>query len=198
MDIAGISDFLVSFVTLFVIMDPLASLPIYLNVTRKLKVEGKRSAAMTATFVAYAVLVAFIFFGTSILSLFGITLAGFRIAGGILLFLIAVRTLLMEDGVKSGPTDAALMLIAVPLITGSGAITSAILLTSTYGALTVFLAATLASALIFLLLYAAPLIERVVSRRSMQLFTKVMMLLLASIAIEFIKNGVLEILSKAA
>ncbi|HII54324.1 hypothetical protein COT30_00765 [Candidatus Micrarchaeota archaeon CG08_land_8_20_14_0_20_49_17] len=190
-----ITDFLLSFVTLLVIMDPIASLPVFIDVTKKFKPAERVKAAFTATFVAYTVLVVFIFFGLSILSVFNIPLSSFRIAGGILIFIIAVRMLFKEEAdMPRSEVETALMLIAVPLITGPGAITTAILLITKYGILTVFLAATSAAAFIFGLLYSAGWIEKVVSRRALQLMVKVMMLLLASIAVEFIKTGILEVM----
>lgn len=191
------SQLVISFITLFMIMDPIAAVPLFSAVTLRMDDLERKKAAMTAVGFAYVVLIPFIFLGTAILSAFNITLASFKIAGGILLFIIAARMLFSEETKKVSvkKIESQLLLIAVPLITGPGAISSAILLSSSYGWIIVSIAATLAFAASYLIISNAGIIERTINKRAMHLLTKVILLLVASIAVQFVVNGVLDVFS---
>ena len=112
------------FVTLFVIMDPIGTIPIFLSLTRGRSHASTTRAAWQAVAVSFAVIVAFAFFGQQILAYLGISLAALQCAGGLLLLLVALELL---TGKEESPTagadvNVALVPLGTPLLAGPGAI----------------------------------------------------------------------------
>ena len=107
---------------LFFIFDPFASLPIFICMTKDLDERQKTSSANRAVLVAALLFLIFAVVGTNLLDAFGITLDGFRIAGGIVLLLMALEIIFSLSLTKSQDTDVAWVIIATPILTGPGVI----------------------------------------------------------------------------
>ena len=196
---------LTAFVTLFVIVDPIALVPLFIPLTRGMTPALRRRIALRACAVAAGVLTVFGLVGDDLLRLIGISIPAFRIAGGVLLFLTALdmlferRTRRRED--KTQPAapheldDPSVFPLAVPLIAGPGAIASMILLTGQAGGGWlgfgivggVMLAVMVVTFALFLL--ADPL-ERVLGRTGTLVVTRVLGMLLAALAVQFIIDGI--------
>jgi len=115
-------------IALFIIVDPVGNIPIFVGLTEKMKAEEKRRTFRTATIVGLILLLAFAVAGQQILNLFGITIHSFMIADGILLLIISVK-ILIYGGWKETvvtPESVGAVPIACPLLVGPGAITTTI------------------------------------------------------------------------
>jgi multiple antibiotic resistance protein len=128
--------FLVDFVTLLSVMNPVAVIPIYLNLTAELQTPERKRVLVRAILVSFAILIAFLIVGEPVLDSLGVTLNAFRIAGGIVLLILGLRMIFDEEGHAHPPgtglassRDIAVFPLAMPMIAGSGAILSIILLT---------------------------------------------------------------------
>lgn len=189
----GFEPLIKSVVALFVIMDPLASLPTFLMLTRKQTAAQKAQSALVAAGVAGAVLVVFTLIGPALMDVMGITMPAFRIAGGLLLLITAMQIFLgLElggDREASKDLNVAAVVVGVPLLTGPGVMTTAVILASQYGLPIVFVASTAVVLLTLLVLMSANRMQRAVGDFGLAVFGKVMAILLAAIAVEFILVG---------
>lgn len=183
--------FIYAFVTLFVILDPFASIPAFLALTRKVSDEERRRIAHKAVFLAAILAYVFLFTGQSILQVLGVTLSSFKIAGGIVLGLMGLETVLgiSMHGEKKEDSDSIAVLIATPLLTGPGVITTTILLSQQVGQLVTAAAAFLALALAFIILHFAPILKKALGEKVINVFSKIMGMMLLALAVEFIRTG---------
>ncbi len=189
-----LAGFMTSFVTLFVIMDPFASLPAFITLTKRFNDSQRMKAANKAVLIAGILALIFLFAGTALLDALGISLSSFRIAGGILLSLLGLETVLgfsFNHGEKKQDLNAVAVLVATPLLTGPGLLSSLILLSSQFGYWIPLSAVLTALALSWVILHYSHLLQRVVGHQIIDVSSKVMGLLLVGIGIEFIRGGLL-------
>ncbi len=182
-------------VALFVIMDPLASLPAFLVLTRKQNARQRHASAVLAAAVAGVALMVFVIAGPGVMAAMSISMPAFQIAGGILLLVMSVQYFLgIEiDNPNLKDLNVAAVVVGVPLLTGPGAMTTAVILASQYGLGAVFVSATVVVLLILAILFMAEPINRAIGSFGIEVFSKVMAILLAAVAVEFIKVGVQKI-----
>ena len=183
--------FLKSFILLFLIMDPFASLPVFLSVTRGMGPKEVFRSADNAIIVAGALLFTFLFFGGAILEVFGVSFSSFQIAGGIVLLLMALELVLGLQLAHKAATKAhvAVVLVGTPLLTGPGVITSVILLSREFG-LAIVLAASIASlGTAWIILRKAAAIRKALGESVVETVSKIIGLLLAANAVELIRRG---------
>ncbi|MBI5035969.1 MarC family protein [Candidatus Micrarchaeota archaeon] len=182
-----------AFITLFVILDPFASIPPFLTLTAKLSEKHRKSIATKASLIAGVLALLFLLTGISLLELMGISLASFKVAGGIVLGIMGLETVLgisfYKD--KKEDMDSIAVLIATPLLTGPGVITSVIVLTGEVGMLFTGAAAFFALFLAWIILFNAHVLRKVAGDRVIGIFSKIMGLVLLALAIQFIKTGIL-------
>ena len=196
--------FISSFVTLFVVIDPPGCAPIYASLTQGASSAQRRAMAVRATLVAAAILLIFALFGEALLGALHIELDSFRIAGGIMLFLIALemvfekRTQRREERaekVRATPEieDVSIFPMAMPMLAGPGSIASVMLLVGQNDgidrALVILsaLAAVLVLSLIALL--AAGPLMRLVGAKTEAVVTRLLGVLLAALAAQFVIDG---------
>lgn len=196
-----------AFLTLFVVIDPVAVAPLFMTLTTGMDPDRRRASAIRAILVAAAVLTVFGVFGEALLRYAGISLNAFRISGGVLLFLIAVEMLFEKrtprrstqartpnhPGDDAGDDDPSVFPIAVPLVAGPGAMATMVLLASQnpgwawlaaiHGVMLAVLAITLA---LFLL---APMVDRLVGRSGINVLTRLFGILLAALAVQIVLDG---------
>ena len=198
--------FVSAFVTLFVVLDPPGCIPIFSSLVPGASVAHRRSMAIRSTAIASGVLFFFGVFGERFLDVLGISLAAFRIAGGIMVFLIAIdmvfekRTERREDRAEEvvrGRTvceeDISVFPMAIPMIAGPGSIAAVMLLTAqargivshliVYGALAAVLFTMLVS-----LLAAGPLM-RLMGDKIEAMITRLLGVVLAALAAQFVVDG---------
>ncbi len=179
------------FLALFVIMDPFASIPIFLLVTKGL--EGKKvdRAAGYAVGVAALVLFFFLFLGEPLFRLLGIEFSSLRIGGGLVLGVLGMelvlgRSLLRKE--KKG--SPALSLIGTPMLTGPGVIVSTMIFVKSYGYLPVVLASFPLLASSWVVLRLSSFFSRVLGREGVEILSRVMGLLLVTIAVDLVMGGI--------
>jgi multiple antibiotic resistance protein len=194
-----------SLITFFVVIDPPGCAPIYAGLTAGASGAQRRSMAVRAVMVASTILIVFALFGEDLLRALGISLASFRIAGGIMLFLIALemvfekRTQRREDRAQKiietpEVEDVSVFPMAMPMIAGPGSIASVMLLMGRNDGLerSAIVLAALASILLLTLLalLAAGPIMRVLGAKIEAVITRLLGVLLAALAVQFVIDGV--------
>ena len=202
--------FLSAFVTLFVVIDPPGCAPIYAGLTGGASRAQARSMALRASAIAGAILLVFALFGEGLLAFLHIELDAFRIAGGIMLFVIALDMVLEKrterreqraEKVKATPEveDVAVFPMAMPMIAGPGSIATIMLLMArsegveqTLVVLAALLAVLVLTALA--LLAAGPLM-RLLGRRVEPVITRLLGVLLAALAAQYVIDGVRAVLA---
>jgi multiple antibiotic resistance protein len=197
------SGFLItSFVTLFVVIDPLGLIPLFIALTRGMAPDHRRAVGLRACGIAAILLTLFGLFGQKLLDFVGISMPAFRIAGGILLFLTALdmlferRTQRREGQMPDADHDPSVFPLAMPLIAGPGALAAMILLVGQSGpgwqgtALVLGLMLGVI-ALIFVLFLAAGPIERALGRTGTMVITRLLGMLLAALSVQFVIDGII-------
>ncbi len=208
-----LSDIIIpTFVTLFVVIDPVGLMPMYLSLTPNASARERVAVAWRSIVTAFLVLLIFALLGKSALAALGISLPAFRIAGGLLLFLIAVEMLFEkrterrqrnaaaaeEDHAPAAlDDDVAYFPLGIPLIAGPGAITTMILLNSRHTgdyATQATIIAVMAGVLLltlFLFLLSTRL-EKLAGETFTKIVTRILGIILGALAVEFVLTGLAE------
>lgn len=194
---------LIAFTSIFVLVDPIAAVPTFLAMTIGATRGQRRHMAVRAAWTCFVVLLAFSFAGTYIFQLFGITLAAFRIAGGLILGLIGLDMLrARRSPIKETPgeaeegaekDDVGIIPLGIPMLAGPGAISSVMVLMAQNGdwphAVVIVVAITAAAAISFLVLAGADRVSSLLHETGIRIMTRLMGLLLTAIAVQFVLNG---------
>ena len=196
--------FTTAFITLLVIVDPPGCAPIFASLTAGTTAAHRRAMAIRSTMVAWSILLFFALLGQPLLSHMGISLSAFRLAGGIMLFIIALemvfekRTERREERAKEiegtpEAEDISVFPMAIPMIAGPGSIASIMLLNAraaslgetlvVLGAMTAVIVITLVA-----LLAAGPLM-RLIGVKIEAMITRVLGVILAALAVQFVLDG---------
>jgi multiple antibiotic resistance protein len=191
-------------VTFLVIIDPPGCAPIFASLTRGTPGRHRRSMAVRSSLIAWAILMFFALLGRPMLHALGISLASFRIAGGIMLFMIALdmvferRTQRRESRAQSiegtpEAEDISVFPMAIPMIAGPGSIASAMLWVSraegTAEVAAVLAAITVVMLLTMLALLAAGPIMKVIGEKLEAMITRILGVILAALAAQFVIDG---------
>lgn len=196
--------FVSSLITFFVVIDPPGCAPIFAGLTAGASAAARRAMAVRAVGVAAAILLVFALFGEALLRGLGIDLASFRIAGGIMLFLIALemvferRTQKREDRAAKVASehveDVSIFPMAMPMIAGPGSIATVMLLSARQHGLAAHLVVLGAMVTILLLtllaLLAAGPMMRLLGARIEAVITRLLGVLLGALAVQFVIDGV--------
>ena len=195
-----------AFVTLFVTIDPIGMIPIFIALTQGMNSAERSSVAFRSATIALCLLTLFTFAGTIILNTLGITLHAFRIAGGFLLFYIAFEMIFEKRQMRrESATDTAITKddianvaafpLAIPLIAGPGSISAVILLSGqfnndiqSYGILIGVVIAVLAILIVTFML-ATP-IDKYLGTSGRMIMTRLMGVLLAALSVQFVVDGI--------
>lgn len=186
-----------TFVTLFVITDPIGNAPIFVSITRNLTPKQRQAAAIRAVLAAGALILGFAVFGEIVLRYLHVSLGSLSIAGGLLLMLVALEMLRGSDfpgGEGSAPEDVALVPLATPLVAGPGAIATSIVLWRAHpgieGHISVIVAIVLSVGCVGVALIVAERVTRATSPAVLSFLTRVFGLLLSAIAVQLVVDGV--------
>jgi len=197
--------FFYSFVTLFVIVDPVMNVPIFAALLDRTEKKEYERIVRKAVIIAAVVLIIFTYSGNLIFNLLGIEMYSFRIAGGILLFIISLemlfgkrtKTKITEEEEEEWREDIAVTPLAVPLLTGPGAITSGIVLYSsaqTPAQKTMLIVAIMAVFFVaYLILKNSKKVFEFLGNTGNKVISRIMGILLAAISVQFVVDGVIEI-----
>ena len=185
-----------SFAALFVILDPLLSVPIFASMTKDQSSAEVNKQALIAVVVAGFLMYIFLFFNFLIFDVLGITLASFQVAGGVLLFILGMQMALgIEIGCSSRARlpSAAGVVIGTPLLCGPGAITTVLLLSKDYGILIPAAAISLTLIATWVILRFSAHIQRLLGDCVTEIVAKVLGMLVAAIAIKIIVDGLVAL-----
>ncbi|ETW14450.1 multiple antibiotic resistance (MarC)-like protein [Roseivivax marinus] len=192
-----------AFATLFVVIDPIGIVPVFMALTRGETRAHKRTIILRACAIGATLLCLFAFLGESVLGAIGISMPAFRIAGGVLLFLTALdmlferRTKRRDDQAdeEEDRPDPSVFPMAIPLLSGPGAVTSVILLVgraegpAETAAVLGVMFLVLAMALVLLLL--SHHIERLLGKIGITVVTRLLGMILAALSVQFVVDGLI-------
>ncbi|MEN3183441.1 MAG: MarC family protein [Atribacterota bacterium] len=189
--------FFKSFVILIIILDPFLGMVTFLSLTRKMSDRERAEQAFLAVFVAFVLLVIFLFGGQALFSLLGVSFSSFMVAGGVILLLLGIEDILgLQFSKKEADTKVIAVVIGTPLLCGPGAITSIIVLAQRYGYFIPLFALVSALVVTWILLLFAQKVAALLGERIVEVLSRVLGLLLSAIAVEFIKEGVLTMITE--
>lgn len=176
-------------VILFSVIDIIGSLPVIID----MKQRGMKIHPVTSTMAAGVLMVAFLFFGTALLGLFGIEVSSFALAGSLIIFFIGLEMVLgmrifrdFEDNTESG----SIVPIAFPILAGAGTLTTVISLSAEYSYYELLVAIAINLVLIYITLRTSGWIERKMSAQAKSAFRKIFGILLIAIAIQMFRSYV--------
>ncbi len=198
-------------ITLFVVVNPIGLVPLFIALTAGHTRAQRRAIAARAVVIAAAILIVFVVLGQVMLTGLGVTLPAFRVAGGLVLLVIALRMVLSDDDTRAGspsatrragPGDIAVFPLAMPFIAGPGAVMAAVLLTDNDTFTIAEQAATAAVmlgvlALTYLMLLGAETVQRYIGATGANVLSRVLGLVLAAVAAEAMLKGLRAFLKGA-
>lgn len=185
-----IDEILMSAVSLFVIMGPFSSIPIFLSLTKGMDFKQRASAVSKAIATAAGVLFVFLFFGQFILNVFMIDFASLRIAGGVILTILGIELMLALSISGKGDYSPAITLLATPMLTGPGVIITTMIFVQQYGHVITVISAAIALISSWFVLWLSGCISKAIGSYWINTISRVTGLLLAALAINLIISGV--------
>ena len=188
--------FILSFIPIFVAIDVLGLVPIFLSLTSNMKPPEKKKLITEATFTALAVSLVFLFGGRMIFNFLGITENDFRVGGGIVLLVLAIVDLVFAGEENRTPqTSVGVVPIGIPLIIGPAVLTTILIVVDTYGYLAAVIGLLANLFLVWLIFRNSNLIIRIMGEAGSKAFAKVAALFMAAIAIMMIRVGLTAMIS---
>ena len=201
-----LSLYLQIFFTIFIVIDPIGIVPLFLSTVSHLPQEERKKVALKATVVAFFVLSVFILVGRFILSFFGISPGAFYVAGGTLFFLISMdmlfgrpkRSKTSSEETEEDSASLAVFPLAIPMISGPGAITTIMLYSTdapSWLTVTLLLFAAIGPvlALEYLAMRSSGLILRVLGNTGVSVVERMMGLILSGLSIQFVFDGIVKL-----
>lgn len=190
------------FMILFVTMDPIGNMPIFMTLTESPRPDYSKAMARRAVLIGGLVLLMFAFAGEAFLNLLSISLPAFRIAGGVLLFVVALQMIFEEeqkdkaaDAENPHENDVSVFPLAVPLIAGPGSIASIILMMSEQhgsvrGQAAVIIALCAVLLITYILFRMSTLCARLMGQTVNQVISKILGIVLGAMAAQFVIDGI--------
>jgi multiple antibiotic resistance protein len=190
-------DLLKSVVSLFVVVNPIGKVPLFITLTQKMEKQNKKLVSKNAIITTAVLLTIFAVAGVQLLSIFGISIFSFMIAGGILLFIISIEFLTNGEwryGRSSIAGDSGVVPLAFPLLAGPGAITTVIISLQTYGWIVSIISIIFVVTVTYVVLRLENPILRILGRRGSIVTTRVFAIFIAAIAVEYVVEGLRQLL----
>lgn len=182
---------------LFILVDPFGNIPIFIGLTAKMDKNQKRKVFDTACLVGFVLLLVFAFTGKEIFDVFGVSIHSFEIAGGVLLLIVSIKILVSGSAYETGesPETVGAVPIAIPLLVGPGAITTTILNLQTYNVYVTALSVLVVITVTWIILRLIDRIYVFLGKTGSVVIARVMSLLIAAIAVQYILAGVAAFIS---
>ena len=188
--------FLLSFIPLFVAMDIIGTTPIFLGYIHDITDKERKKLIIEALLAAFILANVFLIFGKAVLVFLGITIDDFRIAGGIILLVIAVIDITSSSDTRRNPgSSVGVVPLGIPLIMGPAALTTIIILVDNFGYLPTILSMVLNFIIVWIILSNAKWLIKLIGEGGTRAFAKIASLFLAAIAVMMIRVGVLSIIA---
>ncbi|MGV8058205.1 MAG: MarC family protein [Smithellaceae bacterium] len=193
--------YLMAFIALFVAVDAIGNTPIFIsfveNTTKEQRTRIVRDSVATATILSLIFMLA----GKVVLRFIGVTIPDFQIAGGTLLFFIALRLLIpTSDKSLTGEShtqDLGIFPLGTPLITGPAVLTTTLIMVDSYGIVVTFAALTVNMVIVWITLDKADILLKLVGRGGLRAIAKIMYILLAAIGVMMVRKGIITIIKDA-
>ncbi|MDC1060202.1 MarC family protein [Alphaproteobacteria bacterium] len=197
--------YLQSFVLYFVVIDPFGTTPIFMSLTKHQNAKEKIKSALEGVLTATIILIFFSIVGNFLLSYLNISLGAFKIAGGIILFIISLEMLFdkrqerKEKDIENVSSNIAIFPLAIPLLSGPAAITSVIVIVSQFGDnLTYQLISTISLLCVmfitFILFFIVSKSQQFINKKVINVFSRVIAIVLAGLSIQYITDGVISLI----
>jgi len=189
-------DLVRTIIILFVVIDPIGTIPITMGLTQEMDGKKKRTLFKNAITAVVILLLIFAFVGSEILSIFEIHISSFMIAGGALLFIVAIEFLTHGEWRLGGGNmekEGGIVPLAFPLLSGPGALTIVLISFQSSGGLVTLIAIIVVTAITYIVLLSSGPINRILGKRGSLIVTRVFAIFIAAFAVQFIINGVKEI-----
>jgi multiple antibiotic resistance protein len=194
-------DVLSAIVTLFLVMDPLGNVPLFLSVLKSVPAARRQRVLLRELGFAYVVLVLFLLMGNALLQFLGLEQEAVSIAGGIVLFLIALRMIFPGQGsLTEGALDGEPFIVplAIPLVAGPSTLATLLLLDRTVpsSTLTLLLVVTVAWALGGAILLSSTFLYRILGERGLIAMERLMGMLLVMVSVQMLMDGIATFLDR--
>ena len=197
--------YLQSFVLYFVVIDPFGTTPIFMSLTKHQNAKEKIKSALEGVLTATIILIFFSIVGNFLLSYLNISLGAFKIAGGIILFIISLEMLFdkrqerKERDIENVSNNIAIFPLAIPLLSGPAAITSVIVIVSQFGNnLTYQLISSISLLCVmlitFILFFIVSKSQQFINKKVINVFSRVIAIVLAGLSIQYIIDGVISLI----
>lgn len=190
----SLKPYILTFIPLFVAVDAIGNIPLFVSLVEGLHKREKQKVIADSVATATVVAILFMMAGKLILRTLGITISDFQIAGGSLLFIISVRLLLpgSQRGAlgSSHAGDIGVFPLGTPLITGPAVLTTTLILLDTYGMAPTFISLAINMFIVWITLYRADVVIRIMGISGTRAFSKIMYILLAAIGVMMIRKGI--------
>ena len=191
-----INDILLVFIPMFFTVDPIGILPIFVSLTQGLTPLEKRAVILQSLVTASLLAVGFIFLGKVIFHFLGITMGDFMVAGGVILFCLAMVDLTAQGRTRRGvASELGAVPIGTPLIVGPAVLTISLMLVSVHGLVITLIAFFINIAIVGVVFTYSDNLMRLLGAAGSRALSKVMMLLLAAIGVMMVRRGIIEIMS---
>lgn len=192
--ISNLINLAVVVMVLFIIVDPLGNIPIFMSLTERMSKEKKIKTFNTAIITGIVLLLVFAFVGREIFSIFGVSIFSFEVAGGILLLIIAIRLLITGKiiDMTESPESIGAVPIAMPLLVGPGAITTVIFNLQQYGIGITSLGIVITLLITWIILRSANKVYHFLGQSGSLVIARVNALFIAAIAIQYIIVGLTQ------
>jgi len=191
-----LNDILLVFIPMFFTVDPIGILPVFVSLTQGLNPQEKREIIFQSLVTASLVAVGFILLGKVIFHFLGITMGDFMVAGGVILFCLAMVDLTVQGKTRRGTSsELGAVPIGTPLIAGPAVLTISLMLVSVHGLLITLIAVFLNIAIVGIVFIYSDTLIRILGKAGSRALSKVMMLLLAAIGVMMVRRGIVEIMS---
>jgi len=186
-------EFLLCFIPLFVAMDAIGVLPMFIGFTENLKKKEKRKILTQSIITAFIIGIVFLFLGKWIFRVLGILVSDFKIAGGLVLLAISLRDLLRYERARKMSSDTmGAVPIGTPLITGPAVLTTIIILLDLYGMKLTIAAFVINLIIVWVTFNYATVISNFLGKAGSKAFSKIASLLLAAIAVMMMRKGLVD------
>ena len=194
---AFLSNLMMAFITLFVAIDPIGLTPVAEGFFAGLDDKKRRRILFHGLAAAFIVGIGFLFLGEAILGYLGIGVGDFKVAGGILLFALALKDMVTSEKNSVDPEELGAVPLGVPLIVGPGAVTSLIVLSAHYGFMATLVAFVTNLIVVGVMLWLSKALARLLGGEGAKVLSKVANFLLAAFAVLMIRLGILDIIASA-
>lgn len=197
---------LLAFTSLFTLINPLGTMPVFMAMTSELSVAERNRTARKASVVAFFTIIAFALTGQLLFNFFGISVNSFRVVGGVIFFIMGMDMLqarlsqvkIRDNEVKSYVSDISITPLAIPMICGPGAITSVIVLMEDANTLpkklVLFTSVFLIILLTWVILYSSSKLIKMLGQTGINVMMRIMGLIVMVIAVEFFFSGLKPII----